>query len=216
MPKAGPDKQLCGGQRYGQPEGVLCEQRAGWGTDHPGIGYCKRHGGSTRNHKRAAALEIARQECVTLGIHVEIDPSEALLREVWESAGNVAFYRQLIQALPTHPDPDVYVTDDEGDGHWERGTTGVYGRTYHVSGVPTGEAKPHVLVVLYNQERDRLRAVCEAAIRANVEERRVQLAEREGQMIADVLKGVLTELGVYDRPEAPAIVRKHLALVAST
>ena len=32
------------------------QHEAGWGTDHPGIGSCKFHGGSTPNHRTAAAL----------------------------------------------------------------------------------------------------------------------------------------------------------------
>src|SRR6185437_11369205 len=141
----------CGAQRKG--EAGPCTRPAGWGTDHPGIGKCKLHGGSTPTHQRAAELEIARRECDRLGIQIEVDPGEALMQELWETAGNVAFYRAQVQQLPT-----------------------LYGRSYHVSGMPTGEAKPHVLVALYNEERKHLADVATAALRAGVEERRVRMA----------------------------------------
>lgn len=34
---------------------------AGWGTDHVGYGRCKRHGGSTITHRRAAARQIEEE-----------------------------------------------------------------------------------------------------------------------------------------------------------
>lgn len=219
MPAPGLDKMLCNAQRPNQPKGVLCKRVAGHGTDHLGVGRCSRHGGSTETHAKHAEVEIARRACETLGIPIEVDPREALERELWECSGNVAFYRELVQALPTHPGDDELVIDEEGR-RWQRGDPGIYGRTYHQSGIPTGEAKPHVLVVLYNQERDRLRAVAVEAAKAGVEERRVTLAEEQGQKVAAVIRGVLIELGtllgtaLFDRPETPGIVRKHLMLVA--
>lgn len=186
-----------------------------------GAVVCDLHGGKAPQVKAAAErrlqAEEARRACDRLGVAVEVDPGEALMQELWETAGNVAFYRELVQQLPTHPEADEYVAPEgDGDGHWERGESGVYGRTYHVSGIPTGEAKPNVLVVLYNEERKHLAAVATAALKAGVEERRVQMAEQQGQLLAQVIKGVLTELGVMDRPEVPAIVRRHLTLAAGS
>lgn len=207
MPAAGPDKQLCHAQRPNQPEGVLCTQRAGWGTDHPGVGRCKRHGGSTESHEKAASLEIARRECRTLGLPIEVNPAEALITELWEATGNVAFYRELVQKLPTHPDFDTFVRpmDEDGEiigeGHWERGEPGVYGRTYHVSGNPTGEAKPHVLLQLYNEERKHLVNVAAAALRAGVEERRVRMAEADATQILGAQVKALVAMGLSDRLE---------------
>jgi hypothetical protein len=203
VPKAGPDKRLCGAQRLNQPEGATCTQRAGWGTDHPGVGRCKRHGGATESHQRAAALEIARQECEVLGIPIETTPAEALIREVWEASGNVAFYRRLVQELPTHPEGRIYVPPDgdEGKGYWGDGKVGVYGPTYHVSGIPTGEAKPHVLVVLYNDERKRLVDAASAALKAGVEERRVRIAEADAERIMDAQMKAFAAMGLADRLE---------------
>ena len=36
-----------------------CRMRAGRGTDHVGTGHCRNHGGSTRNHRAAARLQLA-------------------------------------------------------------------------------------------------------------------------------------------------------------
>lgn len=193
-----------------------CRRPAGWGTTHPGIGRCKLHGGSTPNHQRAAQLELARRECNRLGVPIEVDPGEALMQELWETAGNVAFYRSLVAELPIHPEDDTYVPpqSDDATGYWDRGEPGIYGRTYHVSGIPTGEAKPHILLDLYNQERKHFADVAAAALRAGIERRRIELAEQQGELVNQLIRGILGELGVLERPEVPAIVRKHLALVA--
>lgn len=198
----GPPK--CGGRtRDGSP----CENTAGYKTDHPGIGRCAFHGGATPTHRRAAELEIARRECDRLGIPIQLDPGEALMQELWETAGNVAFYRAQVQQLPTHPAPDVLVPAVElEDGervpaHWERGEPGVYGRSYHVSGMPTGEAKPHVLVALYNEERKHLADVATAALRAGVEERRVRMAEDDAARILGAQVKALVAMGLSNRLE---------------
>lgn len=200
MPKAGPDKQLCGGQRLNQPPGTLCTQRAGWGTAHPGVGYCKRHGGATGSHTRAAQKEIARQEVARLGLSSDIepmpvDPREALALELWRSHFNVTVLEALVGKLGLH----------EG---------GIYGKTYHVSGIETGEAKPHVLVAMYNAERQHLTSVALSAHKAGVEERRVQIQQDTALLFADAIRGILTDLGVADREDAPAIVRRHLTLIS--
>jgi len=192
----------------------VCKNAPGFKTNHPGIGRCAFHGGATPTHERAATKELARRECTRLGIPIETDPGEALLDAVAECAGNVAVYRELVQQLPVHPEPDEYIADERGGGRWRQGDPGIYGRTYHVSGVPTGEAKPHVLVALYNSERARLVEVAAAALRAGVEDRRIRIAEHQAHMLSEVIRGALRDLGIADRPDVGAIIRHHLTLAA--
>jgi hypothetical protein len=193
---------LCGAQLPKRPAGVTCKHPAGYKTDHLGVGHCYRHGGSTPTHEKAASVELAKRECATLGIPIETTPAEALIHEVWEASGNVEFYRRLVQELPTHPEDDEFVEDEsENGGHWERGDPGIYGRTYHVSGIPTGEAKPHVLVVLYNDERKRKREASEGALRAGVDERRLRLAEADAEWITAAQVKTFEAMGLADRLE---------------
>ena len=53
-----------------------------------------------------------------------------------------------------------------------------------------------------------------AAIAAGIAERTVRIAEQQAQLMATAVRGILTDLGVADRPDAPAVVRRHLTLLA--
>lgn len=173
--------------------GGTCGRPAGWGTDHPGIGRCKLHAGATPNHEKAAQREIAANAVEVYGLPREVDPHTALLEELWRTAGHVAWLRVRIGEL----EPEQ-LHGPVGGGE---------------TSIP--REVPHVWVVLYQEERKHLANVARDCIRAGIEERRVQLAEEQGRLLARVIRGILDDLGVSDRPEVPRVVRKHLALVDS-
>ncbi len=178
----------CGGtNRAGEP----CRQAAGWGTDHVGSGNCKNHGGSSPNGKKAAERQRAIQAVATYGLPREIDPHSALLEELHRTAGHVAWLGQLI-------------------GDLEQAKLKQYQRTEAGGTVE----RPAIWVQLYAEERAHFTRVAKTCVDVGIEERRVTLAEQQGALIASVLRGVLTELGVHDRPEVPAVVRRHLTAVA--
>jgi hypothetical protein len=104
VPAAGPDKQLCGAQRMNQPKGVLCTQRAGWGTTHPGVGRCKRHGGNTATHGTAAEREQARQACELFGLEMtDRDPAEVLLGEITRTRRSIVWHEtEIAMAMAEH------------------------------------------------------------------------------------------------------------------
>lgn len=70
----------CGAEKRG---GGHCTQAAGWGTDHPGIGACKLHGGCTPNHRKAAEIvRVEREAACQLraeGYEPTVNPVEELL-----------------------------------------------------------------------------------------------------------------------------------------
>ncbi len=73
--------------------------------------------------------------------------------------------------------------------------------------------EPHIWIRLYQEERRHFVAVAKTCVAVGIEERRVHLAEAQGELIAQVLRGVLEELGVGDDARVPAVVRRHLTLV---
>src|SRR5690348_8245831 len=94
-------------QREGHPlcaakkkDGTRCRAFAGQGTDHPGVGQCKFHGGATPNgRKHALALE-AKQRMVAMSVPVDdAQPHLILLKELTVSAGHVGWLREEIGTL---------------------------------------------------------------------------------------------------------------------
>lgn len=167
-----------------------CTRPAGWGTEHVGYGTCKLHGGKTRSGKVAAERQQAEEAVVLYGLPREVDPHAALLEELHRAAGHVAWLGGLV----------AHLSDDlTQQQHLEAGGT---------------VERPSVWLELYQRERTNLGRIAKTCVDVGIEERRVTLAEQQGQLIAQVLRGVLTDLGVADHPEAQEVVRKHLTLVS--
>jgi hypothetical protein len=205
-------KKRCGAQkRQGNP-GELCGLSAGWGTGHPGIGRCRLHGGKTRNHKIAAQKAAAEQAVVTYGLPVDISPSDALLQEVHQSAGAARWLRDRVQAI----DPEAlvwsktkHVVKIESAGGDDGSTGGCEETTTRASGI-------NVWLELYYRERRHHVDVCKAALQAGVEERLVRIAEQQGALLAQAVKGILAELDLSPEQEAKVaeVVPRHLRSVA--
>jgi hypothetical protein len=67
---------LCGAKKK---NGDACRAFSGQGTDHPGVGRCKFHGGSTRTHKQHAIVTEAKRRMVSFGEPYSTEPVEALI-----------------------------------------------------------------------------------------------------------------------------------------
>ena len=179
----------CGAATRG---GGLCKHEAGWGTEHPGIGRCKFHAGSTPSHVLGAQRIRAAQAVVTYGLPREIDPHTALLEELHRTAGHVAWLAQQLRDLETEAGL-IQTQYMEGGGYIER---------------------PSVWLELYHKERAHFAAVAKTCISVGIEERRVKLAEQQGELIAQIIRGTLADLKIAITPEVQAVVRRQLTLVA--
>lgn len=186
-----------------------------------GATVCRNHGGSAPQVRAAAARrreqEAAQKAVATLGLPVDISPTEALLEEVRWTAGHVQWLRGRVQELDTVP----VVHDVHGDpvepaeGHdlvW--GTTKV--KTGGDDAGTTQEATPSVWYELYERERKHLVTVCAAALKAGVEERRVRLAEQQGELVATVIRRILDALDLTPAQQArvPEVVPAQLRALA--
>lgn len=195
---AGHDRRVCGAQRA-KGQGA-CQRPAGWGTDHPGAGTCKLHGGSTPNHRAAARIELARRDVVTFGLPRDIGPAAALLEEVHRTAGHVSWLQIKVAEL------------DEEDLVWGV-VEEVDKQAAEFGGTDTTRAaKPNVWLTLYQQERKHLAAVAKAAIDAGCNERLVRLAEEQGAVLASAIRAILADLSLTAEQQAMVrdVVPRHL------
>jgi len=184
--------------------GGSCARAAGWGSPTPGVGRCRLHGGATPSHRTAASKELARRAIIKFGLDAnagveQLDPREVLAEELWRA-------KLTVDAL------DYFVSQ------LEHNEGGIYGRTYHVSGLPTGEAKPHVLVQMWQAERKHLKEVADVCVKAGVETKRVEIEQQHAQLMADVFRQVFgdPELGLDPGQVQAAMMTaaRHLRLVA--
>lgn len=164
----------CGARK--RNNGGTCGQAAGWGTDHPGIGLCKLHGGATQAHRTAARTEQARRAVLTYGLPREVDPAAALLEEVHRTAGHVAWLAQKIRGLDEDALTWGVAEESEKNASMFPGTDRKL------------KARPSVWLELYQRERRHLVAVSKAALDAGISERLVRLAEQQGATLADVIQ----------------------------
>lgn len=231
------DPKPCG--KCGQPHARCNAHRKSDGepcTQRPmhGQRVCKVHGGMAGQNRAAAARRIERAEAeaavVTLGLPVDVSPSDALLEEVRWTAGHVQWLRRQVQALDdqrTHyavpegseEDFEALSTHPNHARHgltW--GTTKVVDKqSSEAPGVDTTEsAGPSIWYELYDRERKHLVTVCTAALRAGVEERRVRLAEAQGEQVAGAIRAILADLGLTSDQQAKVseVVPRHLRVLA--
>lgn len=92
MPSGKPEEE-CGA--FVKARNKACGLPKGWGTPHPGSGHCKWHFGNTATGKMAAAKE-AGLKILKYTEPIDIDPTTALLQEVYRTAGHVAYLDQQI------------------------------------------------------------------------------------------------------------------------
>lgn len=163
-----------------------CLRPAGWGTPHPGIGACKLHGGCMPNHIKHAEKVQLAVVAEQYGLPREIDPTAALLEELHRTAGMITFY-------------ELAVIDDRA-----------------VSRETMLGEQPSFAVRQLMIERQHFAKLAADCVRLGLEERRVQMIERDARAVAQAIRGILGDLGVADDPRTPEVVRRHLALAAGS
>jgi hypothetical protein len=169
-----------------------------------------------------------------------VDPGEMLLRLVTQSAARAERYAMLLEEAyeaaerlkQAHEDGvQVEALGDENADTAETarrdldrifntgGVAALVGNTYgaakDVGVYVTGEAI-RGLADLEAKERERCANFATKAVAAGLAERQVRLAERQGELLAQVIRGVLDELGLSAEQKqlAPEVVRRYLTAVA--
>lgn len=195
--------------------GTPCQAQAVTGTD-----ACRVHAGRPLDQHKAKGQVVV--ELSRWGIHDKtLDPGITLLQLMTQSFNRARLYGELLEEAYEAAErlhgvrggradgiDDLHSVDSAADRDratqdLERifnsgGVSALIGHTYASSenGVfATGEAI-RGLVTLEAQERDRAAGMAAKAVAAGLATRQVELAERQGQLVHDVIRGVLGDLGL--------------------
>lgn len=180
-----PYKEKCGAKRT-DGSGEQCNNEAGFGTQHIGVGKCKWHGGCTDSGNKSAANLLAAR--VIGGYHGEIDiePHDGILWCIRMAAGQIHHLNQHAALIAS--DEDV---DDEK----------------HFASI-----KLQRIMLERGKAMDQLAKYSKAALDANVAERQIKIAEGYGQILASLLAAVFEDLELTpaQRRSAPLIAERRL------
>jgi hypothetical protein len=193
----------------GQP----CQAQAVTGTD-----ACRVHAGRPLDQhkaKGAVVVELSRwgitDKTLDPGVTLLQLMTQAfyraklygeLLEQAYEAAERLRASDDVVHAMDEPPSVDSAVDRDRAAQDLQRifatgGVSALIGHTYAADkdgGVfATGEAI-RGLVQLEAQERDRAAGMAAKAVAAGLATRQVELAERQGALVVEVLRGSLTEL----------------------
>lgn len=163
-----------------------CTLTAGYGTTHLGFGNCKFHAGSTKAGIAYAARLKMEVDVVTYGGAIIVSPADALLQEVYRSAGHVHWLGQVIELA-------------RSDGLTEK---------------TIGGEQFNAWVRQYEREREMLRRAAESAIKAGVAEAQIRLAEAQARTLAAVIQAIFEDPELAHTPAQryafPTVARRHL------
>jgi len=171
------------GARKKQGEGT-CQQTAGWGTDHPGFGRCKLHGGCTPDHRNAATEERARRELARLNLPPVEDP----LTELARIAAEVVAWKDAIGGKVNELTSLRYEADQGGE-------------------------QLRSEVALWERALDRCERFLTAMARLNIDERLARISEAQAAAVIAAIAVACDVLRVTPEQRRMAIeaVRDHLA-----
>jgi hypothetical protein len=215
-PKPKPKKAKlpsCGGEKR---KGGKCTQPAGWGTQHPGVGRCKLHLGSTPQNEVKGLVELARRDAVMAPLSIE--PQDAILECIRIAAGEVAYASERIAGLEvaefvgpvvTSMSRNVPVDVDELDEESDKNTTSAVEETRY------GAPALHVWIVVRDQAMDRLVAYSFAALKAGIAQQLVEISKTQAGLIAQGFRTLVVALGHDpDAPEVRQALRAQLTVLS--
>lgn len=182
---AGHDR--CGADKTAVRGGGTCGLPAGWGTDHPGIGRCRKHLGNTKNHQAAAARVRLTLAADVMGVPVDVDPHDGLLKMLAVAYGRELWLRDEVAELERHA-----LTRPVGGGEHSE---------------PRYE--PNVLIRMHDDAIDRVARIGKVCHDAGIATERIELERAHGEQLAGIVRALVVGLGRrLDEPEVQELVTR--------
>lgn len=178
----------CGGKTNPLNGATPCRQRKGHGTNHPGTGNCKLHGGRSPNGEKAAAKERAERAIEKLGVPRGTgDPFQLLAKTVSHAEGYLEAAAALTREAAAEP----------------------------AEGTPPPALGLEVAAELYEDAIRTGARVGKAAVDADVANRLAALDERAGALLLRFVRELLDKVvPARQRPELEAWASMRLGELA--
>ena len=189
---------FCGAKRRdGETD---CRRPAGWGTNHPGWGRCKLHGGATVSHGESAALAQAAATAQAFGVPRDVDPITGMLEMYHQTMGLIDFVEaQCMQLLPAEMVWGVVKEKRTGEGEGgEEGLTPV--EREYAPGI-------HIWIKLFEVWHDRAFSEAERILKLDLDSRRVELSQSHIAAMVTVLLSPDLALSDDQRRAAARLLR---------
>lgn len=181
----------CGAQKRQGEQGELCTLAAGWGTDHPGFGRCRLHGGNTRNQRAGAATQKAEAEARGVLAQLDVAPVEDPFAALSRLAGQVVAWQEAISRI----------VNTLGDRIRYEGAAGA--------------EQLRAEIALYERAMDRTGQILGLIAKLNIEDRMARVTERQADALVSALEAALAAAGVTGAAadDARQAAARHLRAV---
>jgi len=178
-------KRYCGAKKR-QGEGD-CTRPAGWGTDHPGFGRCKLHGGCAPGPRIVALNEQAAYELARLDVPPVVDA----LSELARLAGQAVAWKDNMSAKVNELSSLRYESQ-------------------------TGGEQLRAEIALWERALDRCIATLTAMAKLNIEERLAGVRKQTADMMERALDAALEASGapLDGKAKAREAFKRNLKIVA--
>lgn len=176
-----------------------------------GAKVCRVHGGSARQVRRKAVervKEAKAAEVAKLFVEaVDTTPGEALVDLVQWTAGEVIYWRREVARI-AEDSPEKLTAS------LARVESGEKSDMYFQ--VKTVEVQAHISYRMLTSAQERLAKFSAMALKAGVEERRIKLAENQGELVVMAIRMILSDLALTPEQQerVPEIVPRALRFVA--
>lgn len=204
------------------------QRKGGRGDCHniaiSGTSKCRMHAGVSL--EVAVAQGQARITAFSaMGATPGIDPGFAVLASLHMAWMRLHLYARLLEEQVRSDEAEGSflsgrLTDGAADDQPSpEGVRGLIGHTYAAdkqAGIFAASEAQRALVTLESAERDRVVRYAKVAHDMGIAEREVKLAEKQGELLASVIRGVLGDLELTEAQQglAPAAIQRHLRAVA--
>lgn len=159
-----------------------------------GLKVCGFHGGATAAAQEAGARNVERQRVERLVVlltgEVEVDdPQSVIVGQLRSRAAQAAFWRARVAELAPAQDADALLRGVRGISKTVTDSTGgEFGKVHTES--TTTDAGPllHFALVEWQKAQDKLESLALAAVKAGLDERRLELEKAQAAMLVDGLR----------------------------